>query len=575
MALRSLILENFRGKKSLEVQFHPKGNLVTGQNEVGKTTIREGICFAFTGTDSVGNRRPRHLISVGETGLKTTLTTDKATFVRTLTDKGNGTLKLLRNGVPTTITQSQLEAMLGSSDLFLSAFIPGYFLELPAERQLAVLSEVQPKVDRIALLESISGLVLSSEEKIRYNPTARRPDVVATYVAQDRREVEGTMDRLRGERDGLLSVVVPPKPETPVEGARLALLSSLKRRWDRYTADLDRAQELEAQAARIRERNAERSKRRRALEGELALLKEVPLPKDPGFDANLDHLQGELRVVPPKPALGTVVETDHCPTCGQAVGLKHREGVKSKNEEVMACWEREQQEVLAHNQRVNEEIAQVKRDAAQFRSDVNRIEEENRKIRSRKHAITLELERLRDEVIPDTLIAPDCPEEEYNPEEYARCEQIVTEYNRKVTEHEYALRQKERSETRVAEIQTQLEKLGAQVARLYQLEKTLKALPAEEAKQTAGFDIDGLEIQVGERVEVSVHGIPYPLLSRGRKAKTNIKISLKLGSMMKSPIRMVFLDDADLVDELSFPDGIQWFAAKVVLGQKEVAVQSG
>lgn len=575
MALRTLNLENFRGMKSLEIQFHPSGNLVTGQNEVGKTTIREAICFAFTGTDSVGNRRPRHLITNGESGLKATLTTDKATFVRTLTDKGNGTLKLVRNGVPTTLTQSQLEGMLGSSDLFLSAFIPGYFLELPAEKQHAVLAEVQPKVDRLGLLESVSGLTLSPEEKIRYNPTARRPDVVATYVAQDRREVEGAMDRLRGEQDSLLSVVIPEKPREPVERARLVLLSGLKQRWDRYTADLDRAQEVEAQTARIRERNAERAKRRRALEGEQALLKEITPPKDPGFGANYDYLRTQLKTIPSKPALGTVVESDNCPTCGQTVGLKHREHVRSKNEEVMARWEKEQQEVLAHNQKINEQFEEMRQSEAAFRSEVAKIEEENRKVRARKHAIALELERLRDETPQEAQILPEHPGEDYNPEEYARCEQVVTEYNRKVTEYEYAIRQKERSATRLSEISAQLEKLGSQVARLYHLEKALKALPAEEAKHSVGFEVEDLEINVGEKVEVLVKGIPYPLLSRGRRAKTGIQICLKIGSMMKSPIRMVFLDDADLVDEISFPEGIQWFAAKVVPGQKEVAVQSG
>lgn len=575
MALKSLLLENFRGKKSLEIQFHPISNLVTGQNGAGKTSIREAICFAFTGTDSVGNRRPRHLISNGEVALKTTLTTDKATFVRTLTDKGNGTLKLIRNGIPSSLTQSQLEAMLGSSDLFLSAFIPGYFLDLTVEKQHAVLFEVQPKVDRIALLEELSEIQLTSEEKIRYNPTARRPDVVASYVAQDRRELEASFARLDGEKSSLEGLCVPDKPSEPVEKARLGLLSSLKARWDRYTADLDRAQEIESKISRVKERNAERLKRRKALEGELALLKETTPPRDPGFEANFDFCRSEFKPIPSKPALGTVVESDHCPTCGQAVGLKHREKVKAKNEEVMACWEKENLAVQEHNQKTQALLDEAKASQAQFRAEVQRIEEENKKVRGRKHAIALELEKLREEPLPEEIAHPEHPGEEYSPEEFARCEQVVTEYNRKNTEHEYAARQKEKSEERIAQIKGQLEQLGKQSARLYHLEKALKTLPAEEAKRTAGFDIEGLEINVGERVEVLMHGIPYPLLSSGERAKTSVRICLKIGSMMKTPIRMVFLDDADLVDELSFPAGIQWFAAKVIPGQKDVAVQSG
>lgn len=575
MALKTLILERFRGKSRLEIPFGQK-NWITGRNGAGKTTLREGICFAFTGTDSLGNRKPRHLISYGEEDTKVTVVTDKVSIVRTLTSKGNGTLKLVRNGVPTTLTQTQLESMLGSTDLFLSAFIPGYFLELPVAKQHEVLAEVQPKLDRMGLLESLLGFALTSEERIRYNPANRRPEIVASYVAQDRREVDRSIDTLRGEQEALVNLEVPPKPQEPAEKARLGLLSSLKAQWDRYTQDLDKAQEQEAQTARIRERNAERAKRRKAMEAELALLKEAALPKDPGFDANFEYLRAQLKTPPPKPALGTVVHTENCPTCGQTVGLKHREKVKAKNEEVMAAWENAEKEVAAFNQKIRDQIQEVQNNQKSFKAEYSKIEEENRKVRGRKQAISLELERLRDESAPESSfgLKVDAPEEVYNPEVYAQCEQVVAEYNRKVTEHEYALRQKNKSESRVIEIQQNMVNLGTQSARLFQIEKALKDLPGEEMKlQSGAFEVEGLEIRMGEQIEVLVGTTPYALLSTGQRMKADVLVGLKIGSLMKPPVQMVFLDNADLVDEVPFPDGIQWFAAKVVPNQDQVLVE--
>jgi hypothetical protein len=173
----TLSLEDFRGKTTTYT-FGRVNNLY-GRNEAGKSSVREAIAFLFTGADSAGNRAPVHLISWGSEVTKVSVQTEKASIQRTLTRKKNSSIRLVRGDVPLSLTQAQIEELLGcSADLFLSVFSPGYFWTMPIGRQQAVLSEVMPPFDAAQYVAEATGMPLSEDEALKYGFVRKRPDLV-------------------------------------------------------------------------------------------------------------------------------------------------------------------------------------------------------------------------------------------------------------------------------------------------------------------------------------------------------------------------------------------------------------
>jgi len=576
MALKQLELHNFRGKENLILQFGMKNRLI-GENGVGKTTVREAITFGFLGTDSEGNRNPRHLITTGQSSAKVIVTTDKAEISRTLSAKGNGTLKLIRQGVPTTLTQSQLEQMLGSTDLFLSALIPGHFMKAGSEKQHKVISEVQPKVDREKLLFEISGLTLTPEEVIRYGATntKRRPDLIASAISVDRREVEKSIERVTGERDGLSSITVAPKPEKPPEVARYDQLGAIKKYWAKYEMDLARYEGLLRSASQAQLENEKRATRRKEIERDLEAISYVEVPQDPGFEANYTALRSKLHAVPQKPALGNIVSSDHCPECGQTVGIKHRDHIKKLNLEAMGKHEKAVQIAQDHNAVIQKQIEEQQVLERQYNNDVREAQQVNTSAKARKQALEMELGRLPEvSAGMDVVSGPIPPAEPFDEAEYEKCSKVVNGYKVALTEHEYTVRQVASSQKRLQEISENLDQLHPAVERLRKLEDGFKEIPRKELElQSKAFNFPGLDVVISDRVEISMGGIPYSMLSTGQRMKSDVVIALQFNSLMKYPINMVFLDNADLVDQVVFPENIQWFTAEVVQGQTQLKIE--
>ena len=105
--------------------------------------------------------------------MKVIIQSDKSTISRTLTRKGSSTINLIFNGIKTTLQQNQLSEKLGSTDLFLSVVNPGYFLKLSPEKKQEVISEIQGSLDRYEILKSLTGIVMTPEQRLKFNLSRR------------------------------------------------------------------------------------------------------------------------------------------------------------------------------------------------------------------------------------------------------------------------------------------------------------------------------------------------------------------------------------------------------------------
>lgn len=572
MALKELMMEDFLGK-TVTHSFHQK-NRIRGPNGSGKTSIKEAISFLFTGTDSAGNRNPQHLISTDKDLARITVITDKAEISRTLTRKGNGTLKLTRNGVSQALTQTQMETMIGSVDLFLSAFIPGYFLSLPSEKQHKLISEVSPKVDRLALVKELSGVELTPEERMLY-ALDRRVDLVANAVATTRRDFERQMAIKEGEIRQLEVLQPLPQPVYPTDCDRIEYLEQLQKAWTSYEVELKSYNNISARYERTKIENDLKESKRVQLKERLHSLKSLPIVRVKDRTADLSILNGQKRSHPARPAVGTIVEADHCPTCGQTVGKSHREHVRERNSQIMAEYEKQVAEINIANEDIDKQMQVLYAKTAEENAERTRIDSENAKIASQMRAIDIELAGLVDQELPAMVSEkPSPPEDLFDRDKLEVFRQQQREYDTNVTRYEFVQTQIRDAATKVEVIKKEITSLKAAAERLQKIESAIRQIPQEELKsQMKAFEMKTVTITVGEKVEVSKDGILYDCMSTGQQAKADVEICQKLNALMQKPINMIFLDNADLVDEMDWGNQ-QMFAAFVDKSVENVHIES-
>lgn len=566
MALKSLTIENFLGKTTTH-QFYQK-NKIKGANGVGKTTIKQAICFLFSGTDSAGNRNPQHLISNDQDATKVVIQTDKALITRTLTRKGNGSLKVTAGDITTTYSQTDFEAKTTSSDLFLSVFIPGYFLSLPIEKQHKIINEISPKIDRHSLIEELSGIILTSEEKIRYAFT-RKSDTVAIALAKDRLDYDRQIATKQGEIKQLKSIVALAKPTTPSGIEKIPYLINLQKQWESYNIDLNSYNTQFSRCERIKSENDIRAKRRADLQGQLNAINLTEVLPVLSRAPEIEALRLTKKVEPSKPSVGNVIEADHCPTCGQTVGVKHRESVKSKNNEIMSCYENEVNSIRAFNQSIDSQIQALKDTEALDQKVFNQATDQNNKYKTKQQSLRLEIASLVDQELFDvTVQKPVAPEEIFNQTDLSELQRLQRTYDGEMSKYEFINEQVQSSTQKITNIEAGIVALETIKARISLLEETVKQVPQKELQmQMQAFVMDTVVISITDTIEVRKDGILYEYLSTGQAAKADLEISRKINSLVvseqgKRKINIMFLDNADLVDVLNWGD-TQMFAAYV------------
>lgn len=576
-----LVFENFRGKTG---QFDLSGkNRLRGRNGAGKSTFKEAVCFLFTGQDSDGNRAPVHLISEGASGCRVEVRTSRATISRTLTQKKSSTLKLTRGDVVTQLTQTEFEGMLCQSDIFLSIFNCGYFMRMPPTKQKEVLTQVLPRTDRFQLWQHLSGLVLEPHEMARYDLTSKRVDLVEAKVSEDRRVAQNLCEELKGK----LSVydAVPKDVTEPIAPPAVAEAShweSIRRAWKDYHLRMNSYTHALRSYDHAKELNRQNVERRDQLERELSSLKFVDLGEAEASRgpllAAIEQLKKERLPMPQPPALQREVDSENCPTCGQTVGLKHRERVRTENQRLMTVYDESAIKVTAFNSEIDAQSDRMAKEISALDDSIATMREINRKLQIREAQLKAEIHATREQPLPPVPEKPMPPEEMYDQEKAKAAEDGRIAYERKRGEFDLLKRQRDEASRESASIVHEISRLEGVIGRLRQLEESLRALPqAELAHQAAALELDGYRLVVGEGKSVGIvdqRGCPYGIMSTGERMKADIALSLKLNSLLKRPVGTIFVDNADLADDLSYlrESPVQFFFAEVCAEMEDSVV---
>ena len=526
-------------------------NKITGCNGSGKSTIKEAIALLFAGTDSVGTRAPVHLISEGDVKCKIDAVTTKAHISRSLTVDKRTVIKLDRRGVATTLRQADLDKALCSSDLFLSVFVPGYFLGLTPQKKHAVLAEAMPPVDRLALLEQLSGISLADGAKTLLIKTDR-PDLVAECFAVNRRKLAARVQSSEGQLTAFSEVKPLDKPSEPAEVTMKQYLINVREEWSRYNIDhaayLKRRSDIEA----VKVSNEAVRLRRTQLAHELEGIKLAEVPTAQCRLAELNLLSAQLAPLPAKPAYGNVMDGNICNACGQIVNSKHRDRVREENEQRRKQYEAEAAQVETNNEGVREQIHKVNSVEAAEREKIEEIKAANTRLSTRRTKLEANLSFLKEAAVPEELTEPIKPSEEASSDEtLADVMTVIENHTKAVAQYDYNRRLLEEASARSCQLRSQIEEDTVEITRLHLIEEALKALPQKEMElRRDALSIPGYILQCDDNdiQLLTSTGRPHQLLSAGEATKAYVALCLKLNSIMPKKVSMIFIDDADLMD---------------------------
>lgn len=567
--IKRLKIKNFRGHTR---EFSFEGStFVKGHNGSGKSTMKEALCFAFCGTDSIGTRAPVHLISTGAEGCEVEVETEKAIISRTLSQKKNGTIKLVRNGVPNVMSQSDFENLVGFPDLWMGIAVPGFFMSLPKIRQLTVFNAVMPKIDKMALLEELLGDKLDSFEKAKVNFDRKAPQSIAADFAGDRRALQRQVDENKGRIAALLQLGKPAGVNPPAACKDLPLLKQRAAMWNQYATDHIRYVAWKEAVAKAQAANNIAKHKQDKLREEIAA---IAFEDEPQALVNFQEKHKELmdgRRVFPAPPRGLNFENPMCSACGQIIGSKHKEKMEGLHKQAMEEHQAVCDEVTAHNAEIDAKVANLSALEAGYRKTVAEVQQRNDAARKIKHAKERELNQITFVQAPDEVREPTKPEvADVSNEELEAAEKAVRDYEKALAVYNTQLEQYERAEAQAQKLRDENERLEAQCARYSLIETALTSLPAEELKRqtelmamepyTLHATADGIALVDGR-------GCPYELLSSGEKMKADMAICSKLNRMTRRPLNIMFVDNADLMDQYTTQPGVQYFIALVDKGQ--------
>jgi DNA repair exonuclease SbcCD ATPase subunit len=143
--IRSLTAEGF--KSFSEPRSFTFGDVshITGRNGLGKTTVADAIAYAIMGVPFFGEQSLDRLYTVGSRSLRVGLTLEAGGAEHTLTRERSGDVTTIRwDG--NILRQTDMYAMFGDRDTFLSIFNPLYFIEILGDKGRSLLERCLPPV---------------------------------------------------------------------------------------------------------------------------------------------------------------------------------------------------------------------------------------------------------------------------------------------------------------------------------------------------------------------------------------------------------------------------------------------
>lgn len=578
----SLKLEDVRKKGEVEHVFTTYGPVhrvtLSGKNGVGKSTVLEALTFIYTGRDSSGGANPTHLIARGAESLKVTLTTYCHTLSRTLTANGNGTLKYTREGIPTVLTQTELYSRFRWTEGgFMAATIPGYFMRLPVDRQLKLLTSVTPEVDRYAIMADLMGQVpLDAVRELgKLEPEIPHYTKFAFRRLELQKRVAGNQGRIEVYRKALEEDTT--KPEYPPEVSTLPAMEKELAALKTYQEELLSYPQKKAQYDSLVEENTRRQKRAEDITMQLS-----QISLEPDFD--IDYGQYPLisfipLVFPPKPLCAEIPDHDNCPSCGQTIGEKHKFKMQEINRRLLEEYEEKVIEIRTYNEIKARESYEQKATLQGLLDEKEARHKANKFKLKMQEELATQLNFCKPMLLGPEPKMPASVVLTFSKDSYERIRKMRDEYLKSLGAHERIMKNRAVAESNIKDLVQENMELNEKIAFYVRYEDALRRLPEVEASLKKDFfTLANFNVDIGSEVKItSKHGIPYLCLSTGERLRADFEICMRFQMLLRHPPGYIFLDNADLADwvsEIVLPSAMQLFVATVDPSQDTMIVNN-
>ncbi|MGI9951938.1 AAA family ATPase [Moorellaceae bacterium AZ2] len=320
MFIKNLALENFKGTRRASYEFG-RGNEITGDNGTGKTTIAEAIVFALFGTTLSGSNKTESLILHGEEKASVTLTfLDHSGREHVLTRVRSKSKQVSLTLDGRTVTQPDIDALVGDRKAFMAAFWPSYVLTLSdSEARGFFVGLLQPVAPEKVLEQ------LVPEYRDALGGTAPDdPQEAAANVREKIKAAEKEIARLEGALSEALRTASVDAPE----GVDPEKIRELQEEYEALSAGIQTG---------AREDVA-------AIEREVARLA-----------GEFKHLKEQYKSLAPRWKPG-----DKCPTCGQVIGPEALANAERALEAAKKELEQRIREVGTRGKALQEQLKELK-----------------------------------------------------------------------------------------------------------------------------------------------------------------------------------------------------------------------
>lgn len=227
--------------------------------------------------------------------------------------------------------------------------------------------------------------------------------------------------------------------------------------------------------------------------------------------------------------------------------------------------------VRQHNLEIQARIREITKERDAIKKECLRIRDLNEQTSRWKAHLEKELNALVETPLLALPPVPIRPPMDFDLQEFERVRMQRDSYARDLALFEDKYKAFMFASKRCSEIREEMETLEDKISKLKKMENGLKQLPQEELRRRLiNFDINATVV-IGDEVNIYQDGIPYHMLSTGQKIKLDIEIAYAINLLLQLPLNMMFIDDADLVDDLKIPASIQVFVSRV--GDGELCVQ--
>jgi len=175
-------------------------SIITGHNGMGKSSIAEAIAYAITGSSFYGEQGLDRLYALGSRDASVELVIEAGGETHRLTrSRTNDATTITYDGVA--IRQSDIAAMFGERDVFLSIFNPLYFIEALGDKGRSLLERHLPSVPH----EDVLGRIGEGSRKLLEGKGMKSPESLLDGVRADIRDLGDAIIYIDGQRDLLES----------------------------------------------------------------------------------------------------------------------------------------------------------------------------------------------------------------------------------------------------------------------------------------------------------------------------------------------------------------------------------